>query len=298
MNCKGMFAVVPALLLASGAALAQTAVERSVPAAADARVSIENLAGSVSVRAWEREEVRISGTLGQAVEELRVDGDARQVNIHVVYPRNGRGRLKRSDETNLVIDVPRGVELEVQTVSASIDVDGVAGPRAELRSVSGDVIFTGDAQGLHIGTVSGSVRASGAHLRVAVETVSGRIDVATTSGDIGVRSVSGMIVVDAERIDRLTAATVSSGIELKVVSLTPEARLEAESMSGSISLNLPADLSARLEASTFSGSIRSDFGEAVRAQRGPGQSLQTDAGTGEARVKLNAFSGSVTISRD
>ncbi|HRQ65765.1 MAG TPA: DUF4097 family beta strand repeat-containing protein [Xanthomonadaceae bacterium] len=285
------------LLLAVASAAAQTPIDRSAAVDADARVTIDNLAGSVSVRAWERNEVRIGGTLGRDVEELRVEGDARRLNIQVVYPQNGRGRLLRGGETALVVDVPRGIELAVQTVSASIDVDGVAGPSMDLRSVSGEIGVDSDTPDLRVATVSGGVRTGGAQARIAVETVSGRADVDTTSADIGVRSVSGRIAVKAGRVVRLNAATVSGSVELDIAGLDKGGRVEAETMSGSVHLTLPADLSARLEASTFSGSIRSDFGEVTRERYGPGQSLHADAGSADGQIKATAFSGTVRIQR-
>lgn len=286
-----------ALLFASGSVLAQTPIERSAGIDGDARVNINNLAGSVTVRAWSRNEVRISGTLGREAEQLRVEGDARRLDIEVVYPRNGRGRLSRADETELVIELPRGVELSVQTVSASIDVDGVDGARAELRSVSGDVVFAGQTPDLRIGTVSGSVRSDGGTLRVAVETVSGEADVASAAADVGVRSVSGRVGVKADRVERLNAATVSGIVEVELAALVDDGRVEVETMSGVVGLRLPADLSARIEASTFSGNIRSDFGDVSRPRHGPGQSLDTKAGGGSAHIKATAFSGTVNIRR-
>jgi hypothetical protein len=290
-------ALLPLLLLTMASAAAQSPIDRSAAIDADARVTIDNLAGSVKVRAWERNEVRIGGTLGRDVEELRVEGDARRLSIQVVYPQNGRGRLQRGGETALVVDVPRGVELAVQTVSASIDIEGVSGPSMDLRSVSGEIGVDSDTPDLRVGTVSGGVRTGGSQARLAVETVSGRAEVATGAADVGVRSVSGRISVRAGRVTRLNAATVSGSVEIDIAGLDKGGRVEAETMSGSVDLTLPADLSARLEVSTFSGSIRSDFGEVTRERYGPGQSLNTDVGTADGRIKATAFSGTVRIER-
>ena len=285
------------LLLIVGLAAAQTPIERTAPVDGDAKVSIDNLAGSVTVRAWDRDEVRIGGTLGRDAEELRVDGDQRRLTIQVVYPRNGRGRVQRGDGTELLIDVPRGVELSVQTVSASIDVDRVAGAMVELRSVSGDVAVDSDSADLRVATVSGGVRAQGAQGRIAVETVSGAAEVRTAAPDVAVRSVSGRVEVNAARVKRLNAATVSGKVAVELDALDAGGRVEAETMSGSVDISLPVDLSARIEASTFSGGIRSDFGKVSRESYGPGQSLDAEVGSGDARIKASAFSGAVNIRR-
>ena len=288
---------LPLLLLVLGPAAAQTPIERTAAMDGDAKLSIDNLAGSVTVRAWDRDEVRIGGMLGRDAEELRVDGDRRRLTIQVVYPRNGRGRVQRGDGTELLVDVPRGVELSVQSVSASIDVDRVAGAMVELRSVSGDVAVDSDSADLRVATVSGAVRAQGAQGRIAVETVSGAAEVTTTALDVVVRSVSGRVEVNAARVKRLNAATVSGKVNVELAALDAGARVEAETMSGSVDISLPADLSAHIEASTFSGGIRSDFGTVSRETYGPGQSLDAEVGSGDGRIKASAFSGAVNIRR-
>jgi hypothetical protein len=39
------------------------------------------------VRAWDRREVKIEGSLGQGVEKLEILGDAQHLSVKVKYPR-------------------------------------------------------------------------------------------------------------------------------------------------------------------------------------------------------------------
>ena len=69
-------------------------------------------------------------------------------------------------------------------------------------------------------------------------------------------------------------------------------------MSGDIRIDTGADLSARIEAETFSGRIRSDFGKVEEPEHGPGRSLDATVGDGGARIKIDTFSGDISIRRD
>lgn len=292
---KTVLAPALALLFLAGPVLAQTPIDRSESLSADGSVSIVNLAGSVSVRAWDRDEVRVTGTLGRAAEALRVEGDARRLEIEVVYPRNGRGRMQGADGSDLVVDLPRGAELAVATVSARIKVEGLAGSQLELRSVSGDIEVQAEAGELRLASVSGAIQASGGSARASLETVSGRVSLTTEAPELELRSVSGRVVLAAGRVERLAAATVSGDLELGIADLAAAGRIEAETMSGGVSVAVPATLSARIGASTLSGRIESDFGQVAGSRRGPGQTLEATAGAGTGSLRISSFSGRVVI---
>jgi DUF4097 and DUF4098 domain-containing protein YvlB len=68
-------------------------------------------------------------------------------------------------------------------------------------------------------------------------------------------------------------------------------------MSGDVHLHLSGDLSASIEAKTFSGTIRSAYGKVDKEEYGPGQSLKTTAGAGDAEIDVETFSGDVEIDK-
>ena len=115
---------------------AATPIDQTRPLDPRGRVEIDNLKGRVEVRAWDRPEVKISGSLGAGVEKLSVDGDRSALRIEVKYPH----RANNTEPTVLVVQLPLQAELEVSTVSANIDVHGVAPRELSLESVSGDIV--------------------------------------------------------------------------------------------------------------------------------------------------------------
>ena len=126
-------------LLLALAAAAQTEVERRIEAAPGGTVTIENISGSVAVSGWDGTEVEVTGTLGRDVEELLVERDGNTVEI-VVEVARGRGHKQSS--AHLEVRVPRGSDVEVETVSADITVSGVDG-ELSLEAVSGNVTVEG-----------------------------------------------------------------------------------------------------------------------------------------------------------
>src|SRR5579859_6127407 len=64
-------------------------VDESRPLNANGELRVDNLAGSVRVAAWDKNEVRVTGQLGELVEKLSIEGDANSLEIKVVLPHNG-----------------------------------------------------------------------------------------------------------------------------------------------------------------------------------------------------------------
>lgn len=181
-------------------------------------------------------------------------------------------------------------------MSASVDVDQVDLARLQLKSVSGNLVAAGRAREAQLETVSGALRSTVASARLSLGTVSGQIDApAGASGVVSVESVSGQIRVGAGQVSQLRAESVSGATALTVTGLAPGGSIAAESVSGTISLGVPRNVSAALQVEVFSGDIRSVAGQVERPEYGPGKSLRTRLGAGNGDIKLESHSGSVRI---
>ena len=269
-------------------------VDESAPCAKDGTVSVSNVAGSVRIETHDAAEVRVTGTADEDVEEVSVRADGGDVKIEVKLPRRHHGR---GGEADLVVKVPTGAAVVVETVSASIEVTG-AGNDLDLQSVSGGVTVRDTEGDADISTVSGALDLSGVRGALDLESVSGRIAVEVDGGKIDAETTSGEIRVHGGALEHVDCTSVSGDIE---ISGTPRrgkeaAEISVENFSGGIRLELPESVGAELSVETFSGTIRSDFGGAVERERmGPGASLEDSWGDGSARVDLSTFSGSVDV---
>jgi DUF4097 and DUF4098 domain-containing protein YvlB len=247
-----------ALLLALPASAGRKSIDRTVSASPDGEVSIEILAGTISVVAWERAEVRISGTIDDDHEELEIDVEGDEISIEVDF-RDGEHK-----------NTGRGAEIEVMVPSGS---------RVEVEAISADITIEGVRGAVGVEAVSGNLKARGAMEEIDFECVSGDVSVETSGA-----------------LRRASVETVSGDIDLRGA-LSSRARVDLESVNGDITLRLPRSTSAQFDIETFSGDIKNDFGPQARKSSDmlPAKELSFSLGSGDARVTIEAFNGTVKL---
>jgi len=283
-------------------AFAGTPINETRPLAADGQVRIENIKGKIVVRTWARPQVRVTGSLGKGVEKLHISGDSRSLDIQVKYP-NSRGGWNlwgrddnRTEPTSLEVMVPQRASVDVDSVSADVDVQQMAGRKLDVSSVSGNVVVTASSPGeANFENVSGDTTMRITTGKVQAQSVSGDLRLSGgLTGDVDMESVSGNIELAAKALDRLEVSTVSGDASVRMA-LRPSGTIKGETLSGQLQFNLPRSTGAKLHAESFSGDISSPSGRVDREEHGPGKSLQATLGDGRGRIDLESFSGDVRI---
>ena len=268
-------------------------IEESMDAAANGTVSISNIAGSVDVQGWSRNQVEVTGELGSDVEELIFERDGDEIEIQVKTKR----RHSRDIDADLVVKVPLGSSLEINTVSADIDVTEVTGEQS-LESVSGEITTEAHASDIDVDSISGDLEIEGDRqsMRARLSSVSGDIDTDNLSGEIGVESVTGDLVVVNGVFDRASLGTVNGDIVFRA-QLLDDGRLDVETVNGGVDIEFAGDVSARFDIETFNGDIRNCFGpEAVRVDKyAPGYELTFTEGSGSGRVTIETLNGDLRL---
>lgn len=236
-------------------ALAERAIDESRPATGDGRVEIENVSGSIEVVGWDKDEVRVSGTVADDVEKVAIATSGKVIEISVILPRNSH-----HGSANLRIEVPRSSGVSVETVSADITLSELSG-EIEAESVSGGIRVGGSITEIEAESVSGDieVRSTATLDRGEFETVSGDLELSgalSASGRFSFESVSGDVVLD-----------LPSGAG---------ADLEVESFSGSIRGDVPSN-------------------ERRSGSPGRGSAVEFSVGAGGGRVRVQTFSGDVEV---
>lgn len=278
-----------ALALAS-AAWAGEEIERTLQMSADGLVVVENLAGTVEFIGWDRDEVEVRGEAGDGVDEVQIDSSSKGVHVRIVNRNNQR----HVDGTDLTLRVPKGASVEAESVSADLTVSGLRGGTIILQTVSGDVEVEAAPQRIDLQSVSGDVEFEGETQRSSFESVSGEIVVVGAAGEVSAKTVSGDVSMEGGALDQGRFEAVSGDLVLSL-SISDGGRVSCDSMSGDVRLSLPAGQEAEFAAQSFSGSIHSDFGESVRVSRGPGVVLEHRVGDNGAKVRLESFSGDISI---
>ena len=292
------------LLLALAAALAAPAVFAATPInetrALDARgrIEIDNLKGRIQIRPWNRNEVHVGGSLGEGVERLIVEGSGDHLVVRVQNPKEfGTWRGDRTSPTNLELQVPLQASLDVSSVSADIDIDGVAPEALSVDSVSGAIVIAGAPGTADINSVSGDQTLTLNSRDVKVQSVSGDVTLrGRLGGDVHGETVSGQLSIDSNgsAVRQLSTNSVSGDTSVRV-SLNDGAELKAESVSGDIRLRLPKSVSAHVSAESFSGDLSAPGAKVDKEEYGPGSSLEQRYGSGAAEIHLQTFSGDADV---
>lgn len=277
----------------SVAAGATTPINQTRPLDSQGSIEVENIKGRIQVRAWDRPEVKIAGTLGDGVEKLVIEGDARHLVIKVKYPSSGGWGSRKSGPTDLQLTVPVRADLDLDSVSANVDVSGVAPARLSIESVSGDVQVAAAPGEVDVESVSGQLRLTVNSASVDVQTVSGDVQLrGRMNGEIKAETVSGNIdvSVNGERVRELSASTVSGNARLRA-GLAAKGEINLESVSGDLLLVLPRTLSAQVSGESFSGDLKAPGAKIEKPQHGPGSSFNARYGKGEGEIRIETFSG-------
>lgn len=286
------------LCLCIARAMAGTPLSLDHAANTDVHVSISNIAGSVSVTAWNRNEVQVVGELGDGAKPLEITGGNGDLTIKV-EPQGGSGWLNWNSDskmgpTRLEVRVPRAASVDVRVVSAPLVIDGLDGGTIAVDSVSGRTRINARAATLKVKTVSGGIELAGHAGQADLQTVSGDILAPTLGEGAKLQTISGHIQASGGPWKHLTLSTVSGDVQL-AGSLAADGNIGIDSMSGDVQLQLPENTSGKLRASSFSGDLRSDFGTPQTPEHGPGSSLDATLGDAHGVINVETFSGDLRI---
>ncbi len=265
-------------------------IDQTLGMPADGLVQVENLAGNIEFISWDRAEVQIRGEAGDGVEEIEITSSSNGVQIRV----HNKKRNRHVDGTDLYLRIPVAASIEADSVSADISVDGSRGESILLNTVSGDLEIDASPQQMELHSVSGDVEFKGSVGRSSVETVSGEVTLNGPAGEINISTVSGDVSLEAGEVARGKFESVSGDMTL-TLSVGEGGRLSCDSMSGDVKLRLPASQQAEFTAQSYSGNINSDFGNSTRVSKGPGVMLRHREGDNGAQIRLETFSGDVSI---
>jgi DUF4097 and DUF4098 domain-containing protein YvlB len=276
-------------------AVAGTPINERAAADPGGAVEVSNVAGTVRVSGWDRNEVEVTGELGEGAERLEfVTGD-KVTRVKVILP----GKSRNVEDTDLILRVPAASRVSVNTVSADIDVEGVTGAQ-RLQSVSADIRTQAAAEDVECKSVSGDVSINGAGRKalVTVTTVSGDATALKVAGEVNANTVSGNLTLGLGQTSRSRVRSTSGDLTIASV-LAPDGRFDVESISGDVRLELHGPVDAEFDVSSFNGEIRNCFGPkpVSTSEYAPGKELRFREGPGSGRVRLKTLNGDIDLCR-
>jgi DUF4097 and DUF4098 domain-containing protein YvlB len=284
-----------ALLAASPAIHAGTPINERAAADPAGSVEVSNVAGTVRVAAWDRNEVEVTGELGKGTEKLEFAVADKVTRIKVILPLN----TSNAEDTDLVIHVPAASRLSVNTVSADIDVQGLLGAQ-RLQSVSADIRTAAAGEDVECKSVSGDVVVNGSFKKglLTITTVSGDVTALRVAGEVNANTVSGDVTLGLGETNRSRVRSTSGDLTMAAL-LAADGKFDAESISGDVRLELVGAVNAEFDISSFNGEIRNCFGPKAVAtsEYAPGKELRFREGQGSGHVRIKTLNGDISVCR-
>ena len=286
-------AAVAALCTVASPAWAGTPINQRAAADPSGAVEISNVAGTVRVTGWDRNEVEVTGELGEGTERLDFAVIDKVTRVKVILPN----RSNNVEDTDLVVRIPMASRLAVTTVSADIEVQDVTGAQ-RLQTVSADIRTEAAAEDVECKSVSGdvAVHGSGKKALVTITTVSGDAMALKVAGEVNANTVSGNLTLGLGETTRSRLRSTSGDLTMASV-LAADGRLDIESISGDVRLELHGPVNAEFDVTSFNGEIRNCFGpKAVStSEYAPGKELQFREGQGTGRVRIKTLNGDISV---
>ena len=139
MNKRQLITAGLALGLAAPA-LAGEEINETRDLAADGSVYVGNVSGDIEVRTWDKDEVRLTGELGDE-SELEISSSASSFRVEVITDDDNS--WGNNEHTDLYLMVPSRANITAVGVSSDITVNDAGGEELSAETVSGDVEVQG-----------------------------------------------------------------------------------------------------------------------------------------------------------
>jgi DUF4097 and DUF4098 domain-containing protein YvlB len=266
--------------------------DTTISVAPNARVQMQNFAGSVTVRAWDRNSVRV------------VAGPTRRDEVRV---REHNGSVSISTVSKTGVPAPLDYEITVPA-KASLDIGGtytdirIEGVRASVSAttVQGTVTLRGGDGVISLKSVEGSVNVQDARGRIEVNGVNRGLTLRNVNGDIAAETVNGSIILDGIESADVEAVTVNGRVTYEGT-IRDGGTYRFGTHNGAIVISIPERANATIAAVTYQGTFSSRFGlpttSTEETSRGPRRRANFAFGRGSARVEAESFQGSIVLAR-
>lgn len=221
--------------------------ERTMPVDPTATITACVMSGSIEVRGWDRNEVRVRSSDAVVLDFRRIDkvkekekqaqSPATRVDVMVMDQSDKTGAKGDCQAVaDIELEVPVGSTVQVQTRDGDIHIAGVAG--AYAGSQNGDIAIERVTKLVEAGTVGGSI---------ALRDSSGRINLSSAGGTVDATNIK-----PTSKDDIFEVGTVSGDIQLEEVS---NVKVIAKTVQGSVIMSGPLARAGQYGFTTTYGDV-------------------------------------------
>jgi len=285
----------PTRLAAQKTTDARQRVDRRFAVASDASIRLFGAFAKLRIIGWDHDSLAITGTMAKG---WRLEGNAASNAFGA--PRGAKFFIDAPTETDapgaaLEVRVPARARVWAKSGSADIEVTGVTGG-LDLNIVGGSIAVSSTPRELNIESMDGNVKVLAGAPWMRIKTATGEIDVRGGGEDVGLSSVGGTVRVSGGRYERGKFETVTGDIVYEA-DIGFKGSLDLTTHSGRIELRVPARPDLELDATTVTGTIENSVTSRrpLAGREGRGMELAFSSGTGDTRVVVRSFKGSVVV---
>lgn len=272
------------LLALAGPPVAQQ-IDTILPAPAGTELRVKLMRADVTVRGWDRREVRVQSS-GSGLEVRASNGT---IKLATDFRHGGGG----TQAVTLTIPRDMAVELSGPTLSADLaDLDG----EVNVSTTNGGVRLAGGRGYVRLHSLQGQVRVTGARGRIDVETNQGDVTVGSSSGPIRAHTLNGTVTLD----DVVSGAVDAYSLNGDIVfagSIEAGGSYILSTHAGNVVVKVPTDASVAISASTFGGAFETAFPVTLSKAESGGRTVTLSLGGGDARMELKSFGGMIRLER-
>ena len=247
-------------------------------------VVIENLSGSISVVAWDRDVLEVRAEDGGDALVVRRSGSTVRIG------RNDSRRRRRSSDAT--IRLPAWVDLQIGGPSLDISVRGIDGD-LRVGNVSGDIRIEDVGGPLDVRSIDGEIDIENARAGVRATSQADDVTLRRVSGSIEVHSGDGDILLEDVQSESVRAETQDGDIGFSGT-ISDRGEYGFYVHDGDAIIAVPSSMNARVSVSTFDGEFESEFPVIVEHFTG-GREFEFILGDGGARLRIEVFDGEIRL---
>jgi DUF4097 and DUF4098 domain-containing protein YvlB len=285
-------ALLAALMLAApGALSAQPSprpsdTDQTIAVSRGAQLFVNNFAGEVVVRAWDRDQVRV-----QAHHSGHVRVNIRQADNAV---RVSASSSSGAPSVDYDIQVPAWMPVRVNGQFNYVEVDGTQAD-VYAENVRGDIRVKGGSGVVSLRSIEGEIRAEDSKGRITVSSVNEGVMLVQPSGEVSAETINGEITFTDARASSVDATTVNGDVRY-TGTIGDKGLYRFNTHQGDILLGVREPVNATISVRTYQGDFQSSF--PFKAENnGRGRRQTFTIGTGEAQIELESFGGDIRLRR-
>lgn len=233
-------------------------------------IEINWICGSVTVIESDKNVLEIKEDSESLPEAQQIHSYADGNVLRLQFCESGYIKHIEPNNKNLVVEIPANCKIEINDVSANVNLKELSAKEIEFNAVSGDL-------------KADSLIVEG---KIDTNTTSGNIDLSNVEAErLGFNTVSGDLEIPVLSVDKLDMTSVSGNMNISVESVN---KISLDTTSGDFVIDIPEDFGLTLSKSSVSGKVMSNL-EFTKSND------NFVFGSGETKVSFNSVSGDISI---